>query len=98
MTYPALPDTIAAPAGPVTVLTALHLTDGGAAAYGLYDEATRVISVDGSLAPRFRWHTLYHEWAHVALMDSGVGNLFDERTIETLCDAFATARLVERFG
>lgn len=99
MTYPALPETIDAPAGPVAVVLGDNLRDpDGDEAWGLYDEAARVITVERALAPRFRWHTFYHEWAHVALMDAGVANLFGSRVNEALCDAIATARLRERFG
>jgi hypothetical protein len=42
----------------------------------------------------------YHEWAHFALEAAGMGegSLFDKKTVEAICDAISTARMVEHFS
>jgi Zn-dependent peptidase ImmA (M78 family) len=64
----------------------------------LWDSYDRTITIQESLSPRNRWATLYHEFTHVALHDSGFANMLTDNQIETLCDAIATARMRERFG
>jgi len=99
MKYPAIPKRLAAPGGDVTVLQKPKLRHSdGTECWGLWDEASRTITLDPTAEPRHRWKVLFHEWAHVALDDSGLSNGLPDAMVESLCDAFAVARMRERFG
>lgn len=94
--YPAIPKTIEAPGGPVTVTIGTVST--GEKDMGCWDPDARAISIRTGIAPRMQWSTFYHEATHVALADSGLGHLLSDKQQEAICDAVATARLRERFG
>jgi hypothetical protein len=97
--YPPLPAVIQQPGGPVTIVLARNLTDDdGAAASGHYANRPRVISIDADEPRSFQWLVLFHELAHVAIMDAGIGHALTETSHEILADAIATARMRERFG
>lgn len=99
--YPPLPTSLDAPGGTVEVVTVD--TDGfkhndGIDCWGMYDESTRRITICGKIPPRHRWKVYYHEVAHVAIVDSGLDDLLDDKLHEALCNAFAAQRMRERFG
>lgn len=96
--FPALPKTIEAAGGPVTVELRENIVNDGQECWGLYDPAHRRIYIDKGIPPRHRWKVLYHEQVHVALLDAGLDNGIDDRLHEAICDAIATARVRERFG
>jgi hypothetical protein len=96
--YPPLPRTLEGPAGPVTVVRKSPIVCDGVACWGLWDEATRTITIDHTATMRHQWKTYFHEAAHVALDDSGLSNGLSNELVEALCDALAAARLRERFG
>lgn len=99
MKCPALPKTVMAPGGPVTVEVCDKLTDeDGAHCLGLWLSRERRIKVERHPQPRQMWLVFYHELVHAALDDSGLSNLLTEPQQEALCDALATARMRERFG
>lgn len=94
-----LPRWIEAPAGRVAVRVEREVrNDDGEACWGTYDRTSRRIVVDRTLSARQRWMVMYHEQAHVALIDAGLDNLLvDEKLYEAICDAFASARMRETF-
>lgn len=97
--FPPLPRVVDAPGGPVTVRFGLALKDDeGKAALGHYEDRPRLITIDASEPRRHQWLILFHELAHVAIRDSGVGHALTDTVEEILCDAIATARMRERFG
>lgn len=97
--YPPLPKELEGPGGTVTiVLTKEPITYESAECWGLYDSEARTITIDARVKPRQRWLTLFHELAHVALIDAGLNNGIADTLHETICDAIATARMRERFG
>lgn len=98
MKYPPLPTHVEAPGGRVTVAPRQRPKADGDEVWGSWDEGQRRIEIDSSAPNRHQWKTLFHELAHVALTDSGTDELLPEATVEAICDAFATARMRERFG
>lgn len=94
-----LPRFVEAPAGRVRVVQARKPRDSdGKVCWGTYDHAMRAIVIERALVLRQKWSVMYHEQAHVALYDAGVSNLLSEDLHEAVCDAFASARMRERFG
>jgi hypothetical protein len=99
MKYPALPSSVMAPGGPVTVeIVPKCVDDDGGHCWGLWRQADRKIVVERNAYPRHMWVTLYHEMVHVALDDAGLSNMLTEAQQEGIADAIATARVRERFG
>lgn len=96
--FPRLPKVVQAAGGPVKVVLATKLRSGNRACWGLWDDAARTISLERRATMAHKWRVFYHELAHVALSDAGLDNALDEKVIETLCDAVASARWQERFG
>lgn len=98
-TFPALPKTVSAPGGEVsiTLVEKLRHPDGDEC-WGIWDESIRVITLDQTGTRRHLWKVLYHELAHVALSDAGLDNGMSYELVETVCDAIASARMRERFG
>jgi hypothetical protein len=86
------------PGGEVRVILKNRPKLEGVDVFGHWDESKREITVDPTSPPGQQWRTYYHEWAHVALADSGADELFQDQIVELLCDAVATARMRERFG
>lgn len=96
---PPIPRTIEAPGGRVTVAQVdAPLLNGTMECWGLYDSSHRHIQIDRTIPLRHRWQVLFHELAHVALIDAGLDNGIEYRLHEAICDAIATARMRERFG
>jgi hypothetical protein len=96
--YPALPRELEGPAGTISIIKKTPIVCEGVACWGLWDEATRTISIDPTAPPRHQWKVLFHEMAHVALDDSGLSNGLSDELVEALCDAVSVARMRERFG
>ena len=93
-----LPKRVSAPGGYVTVKECKGPKVHGEEVWGSWDPITRRIEIEAGLAPQRKWHTFYHELAHVAMGDSGAQKLLRAKEEEVLCEAFATARMRERFG
>lgn len=98
-TFPVLPKTLSAPGGEVsvTLVDKIKHSDGDEC-WGLWDDATRAITLDRTATRRHLWKVLYHELAHVALSDAGLDNGMSDELVEAVCDAIASARMRERFG
>jgi Zn-dependent peptidase ImmA (M78 family) len=92
---PALPASVPSAMGaiPVEIVEALKLNDE--ALCGRFSWQKRLIQVEQKMTREAQWYTLYHEMVHVALSDSGVAQVLDERQTEAVCDALALARLEE---
>jgi hypothetical protein len=96
--YPALPTTVEAPGGTITVILKPTLRHpDGTECWGMFDLANRTIEIATAAPKRHQWRTLYHEWCHAALDDSGISQGMTEAMQETLCECIATARMRERF-
>lgn len=63
--------------------------------WGTWEENSRTIEISRETKPKFRKLVFFHEWAHTALSDSGLAQLLEEKVVEAICDAFATARVAE---
>lgn len=96
--YPKLPSKIMGAGGMIKIVRQAELTYEGKACWGLWDESTRTITIDSGATPEHARRVFYHEVAHAMLADSGIENLFDDNTVEMLCDMIATGRMRERFG
>lgn len=95
-----LPRTVSAPGGPVSVRIKRGLRFDGKKCWGIYQPEHRRILIEQSAAMEQRWRVLYHEIAHVWMMDSGLDNQFSEEGSEAIADAISTGlvRLVEGHG
>ena len=94
--WPKLPRVMQGVGGPITVRTIKRVRgDDGVIAYGTWDAGARIIRIEQGSKPAHRWRVLFHEWTHAVLDDSGVANQLSEAGNETLCDAMATARIIE---
>jgi hypothetical protein len=99
MKYPALPATVEAPGGTISVILKPTLRHGdGTECWGMWDLAARTIEIATTGTKRHQWRTLFHELTHAALDDSGISQGMTEAMQETLCECMATARVRERFG
>ena len=99
VSFPALPKTLMAPAGEVTVVLSPKIKHpDGDECWGIWDEATRTITLDKTAMKRHQWRVLFHELTHVALDDAGLSNAMNDELVESVCDAIASARMRERFG
>jgi len=97
--YPPLPATVQGAGGTIDVRLIPHIRgDADEDVMGQFHAAERVIDVKAGLRGDQQWLVLYHEMAHAALWDSGAHNALAGTQEEIVCDAFATARLRERFG
>lgn len=97
--WPALPKTVYGAGGSIAVReVAQPKSDEGEDAFGTWEPETRTIEIEAGSNPRHKWHVYYHEWMHAVLADSGLVNLLADDAQETLCDAVATARVVEMCG
>jgi len=70
----------------------------GTDVWWMWDDSKRLITIDTTASREHQWRVLFHELTHAALHDSGMENLFDDKGVEALCDAFATARMHELRG
>jgi len=97
--FPPLPTSVQAPGGPVAIVLDTRLTDDdGVPASGHYANRSRVITIDADEPRSFQWLVLFHELAHVAIMDAGIAHALTDASHEVLADAIATARFREKFG
>jgi hypothetical protein len=88
---------VEAPAGRVRVrLVKRPRGSDGEECWATFDFATRTIQVQRGVSRFAQWHALFHEQAHVAFDDAGV--TMPKDTLESACDAIATARMREEFG
>jgi hypothetical protein len=77
--------------------TKVHHEDG-TECWGIWNEATRTITLDKTATKPHLWRVFFHELTHVALDDAGLSNGMDDRLVEATCDAMASARMREKFG
>ena len=96
--YPKLPRTVMGAAGPITVVHQAKVTYRGEECWGLWDDATRTITICSGATLSHQWRILFHEETHAALSDSGVDCVLGVKTVELICVAMSTARTRERFG
>lgn len=104
--YPALPKVVDSSGGPVRVRLVKRPRDYDdpkhrprkTPCWGTYSASRRLIEIDCRAPRAFQWLTLFHEWTHAALMDSGVAEILRSRKHEAVCESIATARMRERFG
>lgn len=50
----------------------------------------RDIEIDMTMQHEAQWVTLWHEAAHIAMIDSGVNHAFTKKQREMICDALAS--------
>lgn len=96
--HPPLPKVVNAPGGPIRVELVTPIYVDERRCWGTYTDSERVIRLDSTVSDEFRWKVFYHELTHAFIIDAGVANLITNEMHEALCDLFATARYVERFG
>jgi len=97
--WPVLPRRVQCVGGPVVVKRRKGLlTEDGREAWGLWDAEHRTIWIAPRLRREMQWRVFYHETMHVCLSDSGLENVLPVDGVEALCDAVASARIVERLG
>lgn len=88
---PALPHSIDSLLGPVEVHIVENLDNGKC--LGRFLTNVRLIELEKQQTHKQMWQTLYHEWVHVVLWDSGCQlKLKDE---EYVCDVIAMWRVRE---
>lgn len=96
--YPPIPTLVRGSGGAIKVRRAKRVRPSGVEAWGVWNDAKRTIYLDKTATLEHQWRVLFHELTHAALHDAGIENLFDDRGVETLCDAMATARMAEFRG
>jgi Zn-dependent peptidase ImmA (M78 family) len=84
-----------APGGPIRVRQLQRVHVERKPCWGSWSPSTRTISIERGAPREYQLHTLYHEWAHAVLHDSGLEELLSEAGQEALCQALATARMAE---
>jgi hypothetical protein len=99
MRWPAIPSSVHGVGGLIRVRFATRkVGNPGEPAWGSWTPSKRLICIDRRAEPRYRWRVYFHEVHHAALDDSGLSELITERMEEALCEAYASARMCERFG
>lgn len=100
--YPPIPTQIDAPSGVIQIILADNL-DGknprpeDADTMGQYDPLAREIAIRRKMSRRQQWHTLFHEFVHLWLGESGITNGLNNDLEEAICDAVSTGMMRERF-
>lgn len=94
--YPPLPKVMHLPGGevPVAVVPTKQiqlLADPGEILFGYFHEAERRIEILSTMSREAQWRTLWHEFMHAALQDSGLSNGLSHELEEALCDAVSSA-------
>lgn len=96
-----IPDNVRTPLG----WAAVHIVDDlkdeeGTRLAGQADYTKGRIDLAPDLSPRYALRTFYHELTHYALEAAGLGrnSLFSHKQVEAICDAIATARVIEVLG
>lgn len=92
---PPIPDTVGAVLGPIAVSVVPSIEDDEC--NGLWLSDPRTIQIRSGLSLTEQWWTLHHEIMHAILHDCGVSTL-PEPDEEAVCNAYATARLLEMQG
>ena len=98
---PPIPDKVRTPLGWAKVHIVPGLKDEeGTRLVGQADFAQGRINIAPDQSPRYAIRTYYHELAHFALEAGGLGknSLLTLKQIEAVCDAIATARVIEDLG
>lgn len=97
--WPVVPRLWRGAGGPITVrLRRRPKHEDGTEVWGLWDDAARRITIDGTAKREHQWRVLFHELTHAALHDSGIENLLEAKAVEAICDAISTARYQEMRG
>jgi hypothetical protein len=96
--WPAIPKTLRGTGGPIRVRQIQRVRSEGEECWGTWSAEERIIRIERGATAEHKWRVFFHEWAHAALDDAGVSNLFSLDGNETLCDAIASARVQEMRG
>lgn len=77
--------------GPVPVRRVkLCVDDMGEPCFGTYNPNTRVIEIDGTVAPAVQVQKALHEWVHALLLDAGLRlGAREEAVCETIANGLA---------
>lgn len=96
----ALPRVLPSQLGPVPVLVVDTIVgvDSTLNLMGGWDPIRRVIYVKRGMHPAQALHTMYHEACHLWSWDSGIRQLVHERLMQAMCDASASALVMERLN
>lgn len=98
---PRIPKKIMGAGGPITIQFRKPKMQEGIPktedSWATWDDSTRIIEVDSGASAVHQWRVFFHEVTHAMLADSGLENIFDDKVVEAICDANATARMRERF-
>jgi len=98
---PLIPDKVRTPLGWASVRIVPELADEeGTRLAGQADYTKGHINIAPDQSPRYALRTYYHELTHYALEAAGLGkhSLFTMKQVEAICDAIATARVIEDLG
>jgi hypothetical protein len=99
--WPALPDAVDAPLGPVRVRRAAAplTTPDGDRCGGYFWGDNREIVIEACRQPENEWRVFWHEWTHAVLTDLDVvlpdGPDYHNSPEERVCNAIALARVQE---
>lgn len=97
-TLPPIPDAVHSVLGPIPVRLVTGSPDPtDPDCLGMWEPATRTITLRQDVAPQTLWVTLFHERVHALLDDAGVRLTHDQA--ESVCDALGaglTAELLAR--
>jgi hypothetical protein len=80
---------------PVVVVDSILAVDSTLNLLGAWDPIRRVIYLKRALAPVQKLHTLYHEACHLWSFDAGIRQLVHPQIMQAVCDAAASARVME---
>lgn len=92
-----LPSFVPSQLGPVPVLEvdSIRGTDTTQNIMGGWDPEKRVIYIKRGQAPVQKLHTLYHEACHLWSFDNGTRQIVHPQIMQAVCDAAASARVME---
>jgi hypothetical protein len=93
MEWPPLPRVFHAPAGPLKVVKILNPTVRGEPCSGFWDSENNILAIKSVMPRQVQWQVYFHEAFHVILEQTGVRLRL--KLEESLCDAYATARMAE---
>lgn len=95
--FPPLPDSVLGKAGWTKVRRVNRPLDcGGIDAIGCFEYDTRRMRIIRELSPRDAWFVLYHETYHMWLGDAKLTHVGTPAQQDTVADAIAAARNMER--
>ena len=99
MSYPPIPTLVRGTGGAIKVRKRRRPKAwDNSEVWGMWDDAKRLVTIDATATVEHQWFVLFHELTHAALHDSGLENLMDDKAVEAVCDAMATARMQEFRG